>query len=240
MLSSLSLHRGPAHFHANPHQYLLSHTARPDPQIFPVEKVNFAGVEENILRGGRDKYPLLKSAWSGIKKVGVIGWGSQAPAQAQNIRDSLEVAGMNVPVAIGLRKDSPSWAEAEACGFSTKNGTLGEVFDVIAECDLVILLISDAAQSKLYSRVLAAMKPGATLGLSHGFLLGVLKNDGTDFRKDVNVVLVAPKGMGPSVRNLYEQGKKVNGAGINCSFAVHQDATGESRGRGAAMGRPGL
>ena len=66
------------------------------------------------------------------------------------------------------------------------------------------------------------MKPGATLGLSHGFLLGVMKNDGVDFRPDINVVLVAPKGMGPSVRRLYEQGKEVNGAGINCSFAIHQ------------------
>ena len=66
------------------------------------------------------------------------------------------------------------------------------------------------------------MKPGATLGLSHGFLLGVMRNDGMDFRPDINVILVAPKGMGPSVRRLYEQGKSVNGAGINCSFAVHQ------------------
>jgi ketol-acid reductoisomerase len=53
-----------------------------------------------------------------------------------------------------------------------------------------------------------------------------MKNDGVDFRKDINVVLVAPKGMGPSVRRLYEQGKSVNGAGINCSFAVQQDFTG--------------
>lgn len=65
------------------------------------------------------------------------------------------------------------------------------------------------------------MKSGATLGLSHGFLLGVMKNDGVDFRNDVNVILMAPKGMGPSVRRLYEQGKAVNGAGINCSIAVH-------------------
>lgn len=49
------------------------------------------------------------------------------------------------------------------------------------------------------------MKPGATLGLSHGFLLGVMKNEGAEFRKDINVCLVAPKGMGPSVRNLYVQ-----------------------------------
>ena len=66
------------------------------------------------------------------------------------------------------------------------------------------------------------MKPGATLGLSHGFLLGVMENEGAEFRPDINVVLCAPKGMGPSVRNLYVQGKTVNGSGINASFAVHQ------------------
>lgn len=79
-----------------------------------------------------------------------------------------------------------------------------------------------AVQSRLYPKLLSAMKPGATLGLSHGFLLGAMQNDGVDFREDINVVLVAPKGMGPSVRRLYEQGKEVNGAGINCSFAIHQ------------------
>jgi len=98
------------------------------------------------------------------------------------------------------------------------------------------------AQAKLYPRLLAALKPGATLGLSHGFLLGVMKSDGADFRPDVNVVLMAPKGMGPSVRRLYVQGKKVNGAGINASFAVHQDATGNAAdiavGWAVAVGAP--
>ncbi|KAG2490509.1 hypothetical protein HYH03_011131 [Edaphochlamys debaryana] len=195
---------------------------------FKKELAVFAGTEEYIVRGGRDKFPGLKEAFKNIKKIGVIGWGSQAPAQAQNLRDSIAAAGLDTKVSIGLRPDSPSWAEAEACNFTKKDGTLGEVFDVIADSDLVVMLISDAAQAKLYPRILAAMKPGATLGLSHGFLLGVMRNDGVDFRKDINVVLVAPKGMGPSVRRLYEQGKSVNGAGINCSFAVHQDATGNA------------
>lgn len=135
---------------------------------------------------------------------------------------------MDTKVAIGLRLDSPSCEEARQVGFTEGEGTLGEVFDVISKSDMVILLISDAAQARLYPRILAAMKPGATLGLSHGFLLGVMQNDGADFRPDINVVLVAPKGMGPSVRRLYEQGKSVNGAGINASFAVHQDATGNA------------
>ncbi|GAX75263.1 hypothetical protein CEUSTIGMA_g2708.t1 [Chlamydomonas eustigma] len=195
---------------------------------FKKELVSFAGSEEYIVRGGRDKFPQLKEAFKNIKSVGVIGWGSQAPAQAQNLIDSFAAAGLDIKVQIGLRMNSPSVAEAEAVGFSKAKGTIGEVLDVVAESDLVILLISDAAQAKLYPRLLAAMKPGATLGLSHGFLLGVMKNDGVDFRKDINVVLVAPKGMGPSVRRLYEQGKSVNGAGINCSFAVHQDYSGNA------------
>lgn len=214
-----------------------------DTKVFQKEKVEFAGFEEFIYRGGRDKLSKLPDAWKGIKTVGVIGWGSQAPAQAQNIRDSLEAAGMkDVKVSIGLRSGSASADEARACGFNEKDGTLGEVFDVLAESDFAILLISDAAQAKLYPRLLAALKPGATLGLSHGFLLGVMKSDGADFRPDVNVVLMAPKGMGPSVRRLYVQGKKVNGAGINASFAVHQDATGNAAdiavGWAVAVGAP--
>lgn len=250
--------------------------------MFPKDLVEFAGTEEYVIKGGRDKYALLPKAFDGVKQVGVIGWGSQAPAQAQNMRDSFAEAGMDVKVAIGLRPDSPSVAEAEACGFSKKDGTLGDVFDIISSSDLVVLLISDAAQvrggaragcrsarsarrpatrrrcaatawlstradarraaakgwhcvaaaessggapgasaaagggvsataahrppdprtapqAKLYPRVLAAMKPGATLGLSHGFLLGVMQSDGVDFRKDINVVLVAPK-VRPAVR----------------------------------------
>ncbi|KAI8473505.1 MAG: acetohydroxy acid isomeroreductase [Monoraphidium minutum] len=199
-----------------------------DTKVFKKDLVKFAGTEEYVVKGGRDKYPLLPKAFEGIKQVGVIGWGSQAPAQSQNMRDSFAEAGMDVKVVIGLRPDSPSVAEAIACGYTKEKGTLGDVFDVISNSDLVVLLISDAAQAKLYPRILAAMKPGATLGLSHGFLLGVMQSDNVSFRKDINVVLVAPKGMGPSVRRLYEQGKTVNGAGINCSFAVEQDYNGKA------------
>jgi len=86
------------------------------------------------------------------------------------------------------------------------------------------------------------MKSGATLGLSHGFLLGVMKNEGAEFRPDINVVLMAPKGMGPSVRRLYEQGREVNGAGINASVAIHQDYDGRAAdvalGWAVAVGSP--
>jgi ketol-acid reductoisomerase len=156
----------------------------------------------------------------------VIGWGSQGPAQAQNLRDSLE--GTSIKVKIGLQKGSKSVGAAREAGFTEQNGTLGEMFDVIKESDIVLLLISDAAQSQLYPQVFEAIRPGATLGLSHGYLLGHLINEGKAFPKNINVIMVAPKGMGPSVRRLYVQGKTVNGAGINASFAVHQDIDGRA------------
>ena len=68
----------------------------------------------------------------------------------------------------------------------------------------------------------------ATLGLSHGFLLGHMSNERASFPAGINVVGVCPKGMGPSVRRLYEQGREINGAGINCSFAVEQDIDGRA------------
>jgi ketol-acid reductoisomerase len=163
---------------------------------------------------------------SGVKKIGVIGWGSQAPAQAQNLADTLK--GTGVTVSIGLRKGSSSFAEARAVGFSEENGTLGDMFDIMKQSDLAIVLISDAAQATSYKSLFAALKPGATLGLSHGFLLGYLESIGEKFPSNIDVIAVCPKGMGPSVRRLYEQGKSKKGAGINSSFAVHQDVSGKA------------
>lgn len=195
-------------------------------KVFKTETVRLGTDEELVVRGGRDLFPLLPKALDGISRIGVLGWGSQGPAQAQNLRDSL--AGSKITVTVGLRKASASWKAAEAAGFSEKDGTLGEMMSVAKSSDLVLLLISDAAQAELYPEIFKALKPGATLGLSHGFLLGVLKINGDAFPKNINVIGVCPKGMGPSVRRLYEQGKKVNGAGINTSFAVEQDIDGKA------------
>lgn len=210
--------------------------------IFTTTDVKLAETTETIVKGGRDLFPLLPKAFEGISRVGVIGWGSQAPAQAQNLRDSLAEAGVDVKVTIGLREGSSSFDEARSTGFSEEDDTLGEMFDVIGKSDLVMLLISDAAQAALYKKVFETMKPGATLGLSHGFLLGHLDSLGESFPEDMDVIAVCPKGMGPSVRRLYEQGKEVNGAGINASFAVHQDKSGKATelalGWGIALGSP--
>ena len=195
-------------------------------KIFTVERITLDGVEESFLRGGRNLFPLLPSALAGISQIGVIGWGSQGPAQAQNLRESLR--GSGIKVAVGLRSESDSLVVARTAGFSEADGTLGDMFSVISQSDLVILLISDAAPAQLYRPVFEALKPGATLGLSHGFLLSYLEAVGQRFPANVNVIAVCPKGMGPSVRRLYEQGREVNGAGINTSFAVEQDIDGRA------------
>ncbi len=208
--------------------------------IFTKETIRIGDADEHVVRGGRHLFPLLPKAFEGIKQIGVLGWSSQGPAQAQNLRDSL--AGTAIKVKVGLRAGSQSEASAEKAGFTKANGTLGEMYEVIAESDLVILLIADAAQAQSYKEIFKAIRPGATLGLSHGFLLGHLQSIGAVFPDNINVIAVCPKGMGPSVRRLYEQGKEVNGAGINSSFAIHQDVNGKATdyalGWSVALGSP--
>jgi ketol-acid reductoisomerase len=207
--------------------------------VFEKEYIELGDRREAIVRGGRHLLDRLPKAFDGVSQIGVIGWGPQGSAQAQNLRDSL---GGAVRVTVGLREGSSSFEQARAAGFSEADGTLGEMYEVIGGSDLVILLISDGAQAELYEQIFAALRPGTTLGFSHGFLLGHLTENGKSFPTDVDVIAVCPKGMGKSVRALYVQGRDVNGAGINASFAVHQDVTGKATDRAlgwsVALGAP--
>jgi ketol-acid reductoisomerase len=218
----------------------LTMTMTFDTTTFDKQPLHLADTDESIVRGGRHLFPKLADAFEGIRQIGVLGWSSQGPAQAQNLRDSLADSGITVKV--GLREGSSSIPAAERAGFTRENGTLGEMYEVIRESDLVLLLIADAAQAEEYERIFAAMRPGATLGLSHGFLLGHLQNVGASFPENINVIGVCPKGMGPSVRRLYEQGADIDGAGINSSFAIQQDVTGRATdyalGWSVALGSP--
>ncbi len=195
-------------------------------KVFETRVVEMGDTKERIIAGGRHLFPLLPKAFEGIRQIGVIGWSSQGPAQAQNLRESLD--GSDIRVVVGLREGSASMAEAEKVGFSKADGTLGEMYQICTQSDLILLLISDAALAQNYKKIFAAIRPGATIGLSHGFLLSHLQSIGDDFPSNNNVIAVCPKGMGPSVRRLYEQGREVNGAGINSSFAVHQDVDGKA------------
>ncbi len=106
-------------------------------KVFKVDTVKMADRTEQIVKGGRNLLPLLPQAFAGVGQIGVIGWGSQGPAQAQNLRDSLE--GTDIKVKVGLRANSASMAEARKAGFDEKNGTLGEMFAVVKESDIVLL-----------------------------------------------------------------------------------------------------
>ncbi|MCC9707728.1 ketol-acid reductoisomerase [Streptomyces sp. MNU76] len=94
--------------------------------------------------------------------------------------------------------------------------------------------MADAALAAHHREIFAALKPGATIGLSHGFLLGHLRATGGDFPPGHGVIAVCPKGMGDSVRRLYEQGAEINGAGISSSYAVHADPDGHATDRALA------
>src|SRR5882672_4765432 len=159
-------------------------------KIFTVDTVKMSDRSEQIVKGGRHLFPLLTKAFAGVKQIGVIGWGSQGPAQAQNLRESL--AGTGIKVKVGLRAGSSSIANVEKAGFTEANGTRGEMYEVIAGSDLVLLLISDAAQADNFDRIMAALRPGATLGLSHGFLVAYVKSSGKAFRNDINIIGVCP------------------------------------------------
>lgn len=200
--------------------------------VFPLETMSVPGGTETILRGGRNLFPLLGEAFAGVERIGVIGWGPQGRAQACNLRDSLE--GTDITVSVGLRPGSTSVLDARACGFTEADGTLGDWLAVAAESDLLILLIADSALAAHHGELFAVLKPGATIGLSHGFLLGHLRTTGGAFPEGHGVIAVCPKGMGDSVRRLYLQGVQVNGAGINSSFAVHADPDGRATDRALA------
>ena len=141
---------------------------QPQSSIFPLQPVQFSTGEELVLRGGRELFPLLPQAFEGINQIGFIGWGSQAPAQSQNLRDSLATVGSDILVKVGLRLDSKSVASAHAAGFTVDGSTLGEMFEVANTSDFLIVLISDGAMTKLWKPITEAMKPGATLGEGKG------------------------------------------------------------------------
>ncbi len=191
-----------------------------------METLQLSSGPEQFLRGGRKVFPLLSAAFEGVNEIAVVGWGSQAPAQAQNGRDSLLEAGSKAMVRVALRDDSEKFQVARLAGFRQEEGTLGTFAEIIPTADMVVLLINDNAQTERWQEITGMMKPGATLCVSHGFLFGYLDSIQASLRDDINVILVAPKGMGPSLRRLYNQSRDTEGAGINSSVAVVKDLTG--------------
>nr|WP_256488174.1 ketol-acid reductoisomerase [Deinococcus sp. HSC-46F16] len=153
------------------------------------------------------------------KLVAVIGYGNQAHAHAQNLRDS----GLNV--VVGLREGSASRAKAEQAGLRVLS-----VEDATREADVIMLLIPDEAQPGVYEQSIAPhLAPGKALAFGHGFNIHFGR---ITTPEDVDVFLVAPKGPGRMLRRLY-----VDGSGLAGLFAVAQDATGNARALALAYAR---
>ena len=186
-------------------------------------KINFAGTFEEVIT--RDEFPLSK-ALETLKDetIAVIGYGVQGPGQSLNLKDN----GFNV--IVGQRKNSNSWDKAISDGW-IEGKNLFEIEEACKRGSIIQYLLSDAGQIQLWPTVKKYLNPGKALYFSHGF--GITYKDQTKIipPDNIDVILVAPKGSGTSLRRLF-----VEGNGLNSSFAIFQNYTGNARDRVIALG----
>lgn len=186
-------------------------------------QINFGGVEENVVT--REEFPLEK-ALETLKDetIAIIGYGVQGPGQSLNLRDN----GFNV--IVGQREGSASWDKAVADGW-VPGQTLFGIEEAAERASIIQYLLSDAGQIAVWPTIKKHLAPGKALYFSHGF--GITYNERTGIvpPADVDVILIAPKGSGTSLRRMFLQGR-----GLNSSYAVFQDATGRAFERVVALG----
>ena len=186
--------------------------------------INFGGVKERVVT--RKEFPLAK-ARRVLKNetIAVIGYGVQGPAQSLNMRDN------GFKVIIGQSKQfKKDWDRARKDGW-VPGKTLFEIEEAAQRGTIVQMLVSDAAQRAIWPAIKKCLNPGDALYFSHGFSIVYRDQTGVVPPHDVDVIMVAPKGSGTSVRRNF-----LSGAGINSSYAVFQDATGRAEERGIALG----
>jgi ketol-acid reductoisomerase len=189
-----------------------------------VAKINFGGMVEEVVT--RDEFPLAKAREIlADEVVAVLGYGVQGPAQALNMKDN----GINVIVG-GDPARKRSWQKAIDDGW-VPGETLFPFEEAVARGTIVQYLVSDAAQMILWPKVKAALNEGDALYFSHGFSIVYSGQTGVVPPDNVDVILVAPKGSGTSVRANF-----LAGSGINSSFAVEQNYTGRALERTLAVG----
>ncbi|MDR1344198.1 MAG: ketol-acid reductoisomerase [Tannerellaceae bacterium] len=185
--------------------------------------LNFGGVNENVVT--RDEFPLEK-AKEVLKDetIAVIGYGVQGPGQSLNLRDN----GFNV--IVGQRSGGKTWDKAVADGWRPGE-TLFEIEEACGKATIIQYLLSDAAQIEVWPRISKYLTPGKALYFSHGF--GITYKERTNIipPDGVDVILVAPKGSGTSLRRMFLQGR-----GLNSSYAIYSDATGKAWERVVALG----
>src|SRR5262245_11082031 len=155
-----------------------------------------------------------KKALKGAR-IAILGYGSQGRAHALNLKDS------GFDVVVGVRKNGKGWKKAKREGLA-----VAEPAAAVANADLIAMLVPDLAQKSLYESVAKSLKKGAALLFAHGFNIHFKQ---IRPRKDLDVVLIAPKGPGDLVRRQYQQGR-----GVPCLIAVAQDASGKAHSRALA------
>jgi len=186
-------------------------------------KINFGGIEEEVITSEEFS---LKKAREVLKDeiVAVLGYGVQGPGQALNMKDN----GINV--IVGQREKSKSWDRAVQDGF-VPGKTLFPVEEAARKGTVIQYLLSDAGQVAVWPNVKKCLSKGDALYFSHGFSIVYKDQTGIIPPEDVDVILVAPKGSGRTVRTNF-----LDGSGINSSFAIHQDFTGRAKERTLALG----
>ena len=184
--------------------------------------MNFGGVIENVMT--REEFPLEK-AREILKNetIAVLGYGVQGPGQACNLRDN----GFNVIVG---QRPGHTYDKAVADGW-VPGETLFSIEEAAQKGTIVCMLLSDAAQIAVWPKIKEYMTPGKALYFSHGF--GITYKERTNIipPADIDVIMVAPKGSGTSLRTMFLEGR-----GLNSSYAVYQDATGNALNRTLAFG----
>lgn len=185
-------------------------------------KLNFGGVEETVIT--RDEFPLEK-AREVLKNetIAVLGYGVQGPGQSLNLRDN----GFN---AIVGQRQGKTYDKAVADGW-VPGETLFSVEEAAKRGTIVMCLLSDAAVMSVWPRIKEYLTPGKALYFSHGFAITWNDRTGVVPQAGIDVVMVAPKGSGASLRTMFLEGR-----GLNSSYAVYQDATGRAMERTIALG----
>jgi len=187
-------------------------------------RMSFGGVIEDVVT--REEV-TLKRARETLRdeRIVVVGYGVQGPAQGLNLRDN----GFNVRVGLPVER-ARSWEKAVRDGW-IPGKTLLPLADAVADATIVLFLVSDAGQRALWPSIEPLLGERSALYFSHGFSVAYSDQTGVVPPSFVDVILVAPKGSGTSVRANY-----LAGSGINSSFAVHQDFTGRAKDRALAIG----
>jgi ketol-acid reductoisomerase len=185
--------------------------------------MDFGGTIEDVVT--RDEFPM-KKALETLKNdtIAVIGYGVQGPGQSLNLKDN----GFNV--IIGQREGGKSWDKAIKDGW-VPGKDLFPIEEACKKGTIISYLLSDAGQKDAWKTVKKYLTKGKALCFSHGFSIVYKEQTGVIPPKDIDVILVAPKGPGAYVRKLFLEGK-----GVNASYAVFQDATGKAKEKAFAMG----